>query len=155
MKSLIQLLALILVILIDNAYSKVDHLKKGNILCTTKNSYVTMFPQRSSRKVAYIKKNTPLKILHEKNNWIKVSGYKYNKFSGWIHKSMLTDKSLCIVVKKTFNLGCDKKLKRVFQLHESFQVIKKSDRCITVKGPGKNFYKIKTKDTWPRLHKGA
>ena len=49
-------------------------------------------------KIKYIKKNYPLKVLEEYENWRKVEDFKNNK--GWIHKSLISGTRTGIILSK-------------------------------------------------------
>tara|TARA_B100000989_G_scaffold197262_1_gene149010 strand:- start:45 stop:632 length:588 start_codon:yes stop_codon:yes gene_type:complete len=47
-------------------------------------------------KIKYIKKNSPLKVLKEYEDWRKVEDFQKN--SGWIHKSLITGTRTGIII---------------------------------------------------------
>ena len=49
-------------------------------------------------EIKYIKKNYPLKVLEEYEEWRKVEDY--NKNTGWIHRSLITGNRTGIVISK-------------------------------------------------------
>ena len=108
-------------------------------------------PSTRSQRVTVLTKYTPVRIILKDNNWYKVKGYKYTNFTGWIHKSNVTEDFSCMLIKRNpTNLYNRKKTKRKFSMHEGFKVLKKNIACNLVEDRFGKKLKLSTLKAWPR-----
>jgi hypothetical protein len=123
-------------------------------LCTTqKTNYIRALPNVRSKKIVRLNKHVPLQVIGKSKNWFKVAGYKYNKFIGWVHNSIVTNKFSCMIINKTFDVLCygnKKVLPRLFYMHEGFKVLKKEIACNLVEDRYGKKYKIDSLEAWPK-----
>ena len=88
-------------------------------------------------KFVYLKKNFPVEVIDEKENFRKILDYKNN--SGWVHRSQLKkNKSLIALEEKILFNNSTKYSKPI--------VVVKSGRLLIVKKRGKNWLKVVTED---------
>ena len=88
-------------------------------------------------KFVYLKKNFPVEVIDEKENFRKILDYKNN--SGWVHRSQLKkNKSLIALEEKILFNNSSKYSKPI--------VVVKSGRLLIVKKRGKNWLKVVTED---------
>lgn len=86
-------------------------------------------------KFIYLKKNFPLKIIDEKENFRKIIDYKNN--SGWVHRSQLKKNNSLIVLE-------EKILFNNFTKYSKPVAVIKSGRMLIVKKKEKKWFKIVT-----------
>ena len=86
-------------------------------------------------KFIYLKKNFPLKIIDEKENFRKIIDYKNN--SGWIHRSQLKKNNSLIVLE-------EKILFNNFTKYSKPVAVIKSGRMLIVKKKEKKWFKVVT-----------
>ena len=86
-------------------------------------------------KFIYLKKNFPLKIIDEKENFRKIIDYKNN--SGWVHRSQLKKNNSLIVLK-------EKILFKNFTKYSKPVAVIKSGRMLIVKKKEKQWFKVVT-----------
>jgi len=88
-------------------------------------------------KYVYLKKNFPVEVIDEKENFRKILDYKNN--SGWIHRSQLKkNKSLITLQEKILFKNSTKYSKPIALI--------KSGRLLIIKKRGKNWLKVGTGD---------
>ena len=86
-------------------------------------------------KFVYLKKNFPLKIIDEKENFRKIIDYKNN--SGWVHRSQLKKNNSLIVLE-------EKILFKNFTKYSKPVAVIKSGRMLIVKKKEKKWFKVVT-----------
>ena len=86
-------------------------------------------------KFVYLKKNFPLKIIDEKENFRKIIDYKNN--SGWVHRSQLKKNNSLIVLE-------EKILFNNFTKYSKPVAVIKNGRMLTVKKKEKKWFKVVT-----------
>ena len=88
-------------------------------------------------KFVYLKKNFPVEIIDEKENFRKILDYKNN--GGWVHRSQLKkNKSLIVLEEKILFSNSTKYSKPI--------AIVKSGRLLIIKKREKNWVKVVTED---------
>ena len=88
-------------------------------------------------KFVYLKKNFPVEVIDEKENFRKILDYKSN--GGWVHRSQLKkNKSLIVLEEKILFNNSTKYSKPI--------VIVKSGRLLIIKKREKNWLKVGTGD---------
>ena len=86
-------------------------------------------------KFIYLKKNFPLKIIDEKENFRKIIDYKNN--SGWVHRSQLKKNNSLIVLE-------EKILFNNFTKYSKPVAVIKSGRMLIVKKKENKWFKVVT-----------
>ena len=86
-------------------------------------------------KFIYLKKNFPLKVIDEKENFRKIIDYKNN--SGWVHRSQLKKGNSLIVLE-------EKILFNNFTKYSKPVEVIKSGRMLIVKKKEKKWFKVAT-----------
>ena len=86
-------------------------------------------------KFVYLKKNFPLKIIDEKENFRKIIDYKNN--SGWVHRSQLKKNNSLIVLR-------EKILFNNFTKYSKPVAVIKSGRMLIVKKKENKWFKVVT-----------
>ena len=86
-------------------------------------------------KFVYLKKNFPLKIIDEKENFRKIIDYKNN--SGWVHRSQLKKNNSLIVLE-------EKILFNNFTKYSKPVAVIKSGRMLIVKKKENKWFKVVT-----------
>ena len=86
-------------------------------------------------KFVYLKKNFPLKIIDEKENFRKIIDYKNN--SGWVHRSQLKKNNSLIVLE-------EKILFNNFTKYSKPVAVIKSGRMLIVKKKEEKWFKVVT-----------
>lgn len=120
-------------------------------LCTTKNTNILRSsPTTKSSRIKSLSKYTPLKKINAVSNWFQVKGIDY---SGFIHKSLVTDHYKCIIIKNSKTPFCPSNknnLNRNVVYRESFKIIKQEIGCNYVQDKwGKRFW-LSSEHVWPR-----
>ena len=88
-------------------------------------------------KFVYLKKNFPVEVIDEKENFRKILDYKNN--SGWVHRSQLKkNKSLIALEEKILFNNSTK--------YSKPKVVVKSGRLLIIKKREKNWLKVVTGD---------
>ena len=88
-------------------------------------------------KFIYFKKNFPVKIIDEKENFRKILDYKNN--SGWVHRSQLKkNKSLITLQEKIIFKSSTK--------YSTPTIVVKSGRLLIIKKRERNWLKVATED---------
>ena len=88
-------------------------------------------------KFVYLKKNFPVEVIDEKENFRKILDYKNN--GGWVHRSQLKkNKSLIVLEEKILFNNSTKYSKPI--------VVVKSGRLLIIKKREKNWLKVATGD---------
>ena len=88
-------------------------------------------------KFVYLKKNFPVEVIDEKENFRKIIDYKNN--GGWVHRSQLKKNKSLITLE-------EKILFKNFTKYSRPIALIKSGRLLIVKKKGKNWLKVVTGD---------
>lgn len=92
---------------------------------------------------------TPIIILEEKNDWLKVKGVD---FEGWLYSSLVDKNIDCLVIRNTKTPYCFKqkqKLNRRISFNEGFKILRKDVGCNLVESKwGKKIW-INSTNIWP------
>ena len=88
-------------------------------------------------KFVYLKKNYPVEVIDEKENFRKIVDYKNN--SGWVHRSQLKKNKSLIALE-------EKILFKNFTKYSRPIALIKNGRLLIIKKRGKNWLKVVTGD---------
>lgn len=113
------------------------------------NNHIRSQADYNASIVYKVSKYTPLKVLDEKGDWLKV---QTRNLSGWIHSKIVDDQIKCIIPLNLKDLDCPGKR---FRKHlpvkkgEAFKVIKNEVGCSLVSDMYGNKFYIFSANVWP------